>query len=241
VKRDIAKVTRETGSLTVHEIRQLVGRDDPVIIEIGANVGQTTLEFLSVMPRARIYCFEPEPRAIAQFKAMVKSPNVTLIECGVGNQNGTVNFHQSSGSEEYSNWNQSGSIRAPKEVTDVWPKLTFENTIQIPIVRLDDWIKTQNIKRIDFIWADTQGAEGDLIQGGIETLNRARYFYTEFGFQELYDGQISLGEIDAHLKNFSVMRVFAMDVLFENMSFKTGGEATWSLNSTLSGRSGAKW
>jgi 2-O-methyltransferase len=120
--------------------------------------------------------------------------------------------------------------------------VTFEKTIQIPIVRLDDWIKTQNIERIDFIWADVQGAEGDVILGGIETLNKSRYFYTEYGFQELYDGQITLGEIYDHLKNFSIMRVFSMDALFENLSFAQGGEAKWSLGSTLGGlRMGAKW
>jgi FkbM family methyltransferase len=242
MKREITSLRLEAGGLSVEEIRQLVGRDDPVILEIGANVGQTTLDFLRVMPRARIYCFEPDPRAIAQFKATVKSPNVKLIECGVGNQNGNVVFHQSSGTEEYTDWNQSGSIRAPKEVTDVWNKLTFEKTIQIPIVRLDDWAKTQNIDRIDFIWADVQGAEGDVILGGIETLNKSRYFYTEYGFQELYEGQITLGEIYDRLKNFSIMRVFSMDALFENLSFAQGGEAKWSLGSTLgTSRLGSKW
>jgi hypothetical protein len=73
---------------------------------------------------------------------------------------------------------------------------------------------------VDFVWADTQGAEGDLIKGGINTLNKSRYFFTEYGFKELYDGQISLEEIDLLLQNFSASRIFFMDALFENIELK---------------------
>src|ERR1700749_4575302 len=71
----------ERNPLAVPQLKPLIGKDDPVILEIGANVGQTTEEFLREMPSARIFCFEPEPRAIAKFKGRISSPNVTLFEC----------------------------------------------------------------------------------------------------------------------------------------------------------------
>ncbi|MEN9248224.1 MAG: hypothetical protein Q6L50_08560 [Gloeomargarita sp. GMQP_bins_120] len=37
----------------------------------------------------------------------------------------------------------------------------------------------------DFIWADVQGAEVDLIQGGLQALANTRYFYTEYANTEL--------------------------------------------------------
>lgn len=46
-------------------IRRCVGKDDPIIVEVGANCGQTTLDMLEAMPRATIYAFEPDPRVIA--------------------------------------------------------------------------------------------------------------------------------------------------------------------------------
>jgi FkbM family methyltransferase len=220
MKKKLISVDREGGALTPYEIKYLVGKSNPVIIEVGANIGQTTAEFLREMPAATIYCFEPDPRAIAEFKKNITSPNVHLIESAVGNENGTIVFHQSSGVDEYDDWNQSGSIRKPKEHTKVWPKVTFENQIEVPIIRLDDWEKSLNIPLVDFVWADTQGAEGDLIKGGINTLNKSRYFYTEYGFKELYDGQISLEEIDLLLQKFSASRIFFMDALFENIELK---------------------
>jgi FkbM family methyltransferase len=220
MKTELATVIKEGGELSPKEVKYLIGKSNPVIIEVGANIGQTTAEFIKEMPSATIYCFEPDPRAIHEFKKNISSPNVHLIESAVGNENGTIVFNQSTGTEEYEGWNQSGSIRKPKEHTKIWPKVTFLNSLEVPIVRLDDWAATVDIPFVDFIWADTQGAESDLILGGLNTLNKARYFYTEYGFQELYDGQITLEEIDRLLQNFSISRIFDADVLFRNITFK---------------------
>jgi precorrin-6B methylase 2 len=110
-RADLVSATKEGGTLTAEAIRDLLDRDDPVILDIGANAGDTTLEILRVMPNAKIYAFEPDPRAIEQFKASVKSANVRLFECAVGDRNGTIVFHQSTGDGHFDNWNQSGSIR----------------------------------------------------------------------------------------------------------------------------------
>ena len=54
----------------------------------------------------------------------------------------------------------------------------------------------------------------------METIQKVRFFYTEYGFQELYDGQISLEGIDNLLQGFSISRIFPMDALFENINLK---------------------
>jgi 2-O-methyltransferase len=220
-KRDLDSLKIEVGrkTLTAPEIRELVGKDDPIILEIGANVGQSTREFLKEMPNARIYCFEPEPRAVLEFKQAIASENVQLFECAVGNKNGSVTFYQSSGEGVHKNWNQSGSIRKPKAHLQRWPSVTFEDQIDIKIVRLDDWAKTHGISDVDFIWADVQGAEGDVIQGGLEVLQKTRFFYTEYSNEEYYEGQITLKELHASLGNFSIVKLFPMDVLFANLNF----------------------
>jgi 2-O-methyltransferase len=178
VKVELASLTKESGGLTASEIRTLLGRDDPVVLEIGANVGDTTLEILRVMPNAKIFAFEPDPRAIEIFKASVSSENVHLIECAVGDRNGTTSFHQSTGKGRFKDWNASGSIRKPKTHLEIWPEVKFETDITVPIIRLDDWANELNIDRIDFIWTDAQGAESDIVAGGLNTINKARFFYT---------------------------------------------------------------
>lgn len=227
-RRLLDSVVREAGTLAVDDIRRLVGKEDPVILEIGANVGQTTAEFIKAIPKARIYCFEPDPRAAAKFRRAISPAhtNVKLFECAVGDANGSVVFHQSSGEGDRKEWDQSGSIRKPKSHIQVWPWVKFQDQIEVPIVRLDDWANEQGITEVDFIWADVQGAEIDLIMGAKQTLQKTRFLYTEYSNDEWYEGQITLGQLYESLDGFSVCRVFPMDALFENSALKKEQEFT---------------
>jgi 2-O-methyltransferase len=208
------------GTLSAREIRQCVGKEDPVIVEVGANCGQTTIEMLKEMPRATIYAFEPDPRAIAKFRAAVRHPNVHLYECAIGAVNGTVDFNQSSGGEQLPDytqgWDQSGSIRRPNSHLKVWPWVKFEKQITVPIMTLDAWSERHQITRADFIWADVQGAESDLVEGAARFLRASRYFYTEYSNEEWYEGQITLAGLIEKLPDFDLIMRYPMDALFQN-------------------------
>jgi tRNA G46 methylase TrmB len=57
-----------SGTFDLHELVTLLGKDDPVILEIGANDGGHTALFLELFPKAKIYAFEPDPRASEKFQ-----------------------------------------------------------------------------------------------------------------------------------------------------------------------------
>ena len=96
-RRPLDTIALEMGNLSADEIRQMVGKENPVILEIGANIGQTTIEFIKAMPKARIFCFEPDPRAAAILRETISliQADIKVFEFAVGDFNGTVNFHQS--------------------------------------------------------------------------------------------------------------------------------------------------
>jgi 2-O-methyltransferase len=217
---DSANFPLTAGALSASDIRLCVGKEDPVIVEVGANCGQTTVEMLKAMPRATIYAFEPDPRAIAKFRAAVTDPRVHLYECAVGAVNGTVTFHQSSGAEDqpdYSKgWDQSGSIRRPNSHLTVWPWVKFEKQITVPIMTLDTWSEQHQVAKADFIWADVQGAESDLVEGAARFLSSSRYLYTEYSNEEWYEGQITLATLREKLPDFELVVRYPMDALFQN-------------------------
>ena len=94
-KKNLNSIVLEHGNLSIDDICFLIGKDDPVIIEVGANIGQTTMEFIKKIPNAKIYCFEPDPRAASKFRENIpNNENVRLFECAVGDVNGSVTFHQ---------------------------------------------------------------------------------------------------------------------------------------------------
>jgi hypothetical protein len=81
---------------------------------------------------------------------------------------------------------------------------------------LDAWSEQHRISQADFIWADVQGAESDLVEGAALFLTSSRYFYTEYSNDEWYEGQITLAELLEKLPGFDLVRRYPMDALFEN-------------------------
>lgn len=218
-RESVKSVPKRAGSLTAPEIRDLVGTDAPLILEIGAHDGSSTAEFLRAMPNARIFCFEPDPRAIRRHRARLGADSrVTLMPCAIGRAVGSVRFWQSGGFEHLhpDGWDHSGSIKKPKGHLGVWPGIRFDNQIEVPLTTLDVFHSAIGMPTVDFIWADVQGAEEDLIVGGQKILRSTRFLYTEYSNEELYEGEINLQGIYDLLVDFTLLSVFEGDVLFKN-------------------------
>ena len=214
------------GHFAVAELPALLTRRDPLILEIGANDGTHTRAFLDLFPQARVHAFEPDARARARFVAR-DDPRVQLHAAAVGARDGVTAFYPSDGAPNAESaarmpegWDLSGSIRPPKAHLAAHPWCRFGAAIEVPLVRLDSWARAHGVDAVDFIWADVQGAERELIEGGRETLARTRYFYTEYSDHELYEGQPTLAELLRLLPDFEVVKRFRDryqgDVLLRN-------------------------
>ncbi len=59
---------------------------------------------------------------------------------------------------------------------------------------------------------DVQGAEADVIAGGMQTVSNTRFIYTEYSDRELYEGQLSLRAILDLLPSFEVAAHYPRDV-----------------------------
>ncbi|NGO52995.1 FkbM family methyltransferase [Allomesorhizobium camelthorni] len=199
------------SSLKVHRhIVSLLQKPDPIILDIGCNDGTDTQRFLSLCPKADLYCFEPDPRAVARFKKNMKLhlDKVRLFEIAISNRNGRIDFHPSNADGSAKEWDQSGSIRRPKNHLVEHDWVRFDRPISVETRRLDDWCSEADLSRIDFIWMDVQGAESDVIAGGRQTLSNTRFIYTEYSDHELYEGQLSLQAILDLLPSFEVVTCY---------------------------------
>lgn len=219
---------RHPDTLDLGRLRRLLGRRVRTVLEVGANDGGDTLRLHAAFPRARLCAFEPDPRPLAQLRRAVAGTSVEVYPVAVGAHDGAAVFHQSGGyhpdadphqrhpDDDGSGWHMSGSLRAPTGHLTTFPWVTFEREITVDVVRLDTWADAHGVDQVDFIWADVQGAEIDLIEGGPRTLARTRYLYTECYDTPLYEGQIGLDGILARLPGFVVEARFPTDVLLRN-------------------------
>jgi FkbM family methyltransferase len=220
--RIVLRILRRRVRLDLRIIPGLLGCEPSLVLEIGSHHGEDAVRMRSTFPSASIHCFEPDPRALAQWKSRPPLPDVTLHEIAIGSHDGTADFHQSSGvpSGEHvafdEGWDASGSIRAPRLHLTEHPWCTFPSTITVPMRSLDSWAAEHGVEQVDFIWADVQGAEIDLVEGGQRTLANTRLLYTEINDIEMYEGQITLEGLLARLPGWSVVKRYPNDVLLRN-------------------------
>ena len=140
-----------------------------------------------------------------------------LFEIAVSDRTGQIDFHMSTSDDPSGEgFDQSGSIRRPKNhlIEHDWVK--FEKTTTVATSRLDDWCAANGVSQIDFIWMDVQGAEADVIAGAPNILQKTRFLYTEYSNNELYEGQVSLRKLLALLPSFEVVTRYPGDVLLRN-------------------------
>jgi FkbM family methyltransferase len=195
-------------------VRRRFGYPGPkLFVELGAHRGGDTA-WMADIPGVAIHAFEPDPR-----NHQPPRPNVTLHRAAIAEHDGRGSLilsQQRSGQE----WTCSSSIKSPKNHLRRFP-VTFGGSIEVPLVALDTFYAQHSLDLIDFIWADIQGAEGEMIRGGQRALARTRYLYTEYSDDELYEQQVTLKEILDLLPGFRVLELWPEDVLLENRDLQT--------------------
>ena len=218
IKRSLSSQTQE--DISKKEIKYLIKKDNPTILEIGCNDGKDSLEFLNQFKDIKLFCFEPDPRSIKKFNMKINDSRCCLNEIALSNKKGKIDFFLSESEIKEGEGADSSSLKKPKEHLEKFPWIKFKDKISVATDTLDNWTKKNKIDLIDFIWADVQGAEKELIEGGIKTLNKkTKYLYTEFYEKELYEGQIGLKKILEMLPNYKIIKIYGNNVLLINTMF----------------------
>ena len=182
-----------------------------VFLELGSHCGTDTA-WMAALEGVQIHAFEPDPR-----NRQVARANVIPHRAAIADRDGRAPFILSQlgwGQE----WTHSSSLKTPKNHLSRFP-VTFGETIEVETVTLDSFHRKQGLGDIDFIWADIQGAEREMIRGGQECLAHTRYLFTEYSDDELYEDQATLREILDMLPGFRVLELWPEDILLENRRF----------------------
>ena len=168
--------------------------EDVVIFDIGAFNGNTALKYKKLFPLSRIYSFEPFPES---FSELVKNTSaykdIIPINKGLGEHEGVSNFNSNSFAATNSilNTHESGS--------KVWGNGLLETleTIKVELTTIDSFVNTCDIKNIDILKMDVQGAEYMVIKGAKETLKKGivKIIYTEIITLPTYEGQLDFDEM----------------------------------------------
>ena len=122
-----------------------------IVLDCGTFTGNTSLYFSQkVGPSGRVYGFEASPSTFARYaENMRELANVTPVHAAVHNGCGTL-FLAGDGAAGASVLHASG--------------------VEVPAISLDEFFRTNDLKRVDFIKMDVEGAEKNALEGAQEII-----------------------------------------------------------------------
>ncbi len=137
-----------------------IGPDD-YIIDAGANVGLFSIVASKKLRQGKVFAFEPLATITSVFKENVKNnkcKNIIIENLVLGDSTQNVNFYH----DLEKNYNASSTtIKTSKSKTVVLKQIT-----------LDEYVQINKIEKVDFIKADIEGSERNLLRGAKDTIQR---------------------------------------------------------------------
>lgn len=191
---------------------------DPVIVELGANCGEDEPWIRGCLQRGRdahYVMVEPDARNCQYIIDKPTSRTRRLVIGAVAGYTGMIEFHSC---ENHKARNRaSGSIRQPTGHLQHFPEVEFPRSTWVPCFTLDDLAAREDLRHIDLLWVDIQGAERDMIEGGRKTLETTKYLFMEAEPEvELYAGQALKPELISMLPGWVMMGDFGCNIFMRN-------------------------
>ena len=141
-------------------VKQLI-KPGSNVIDIGANFGWYSVLFSQLVGvSGKVFSFEPIPETYEELNSNVKlnsCKNIKTFNFALGNEERSVNF----GVPEFD-----GSSGCVSQF------IKCKKQVQISMRKLDEIIEEQNITNIDFIKADIEGGELNMLLGSEKILNK---------------------------------------------------------------------
>lgn len=136
------------------------------VIDIGAHLGLLSVIISKCTgPNGRIYAFEPTPSTFRVLKDVIrknKADKIILpINAAVSSFDGTLDFFV----DEHEGSNANSLVNRPDK-----SRTTFKTTVS----KLDTFVHSTDLKKLDLVKIDAEGSELDVLKGAAESLRRFR-------------------------------------------------------------------
>ena len=171
------------------------------VIHVGGHIGEELGVYKDQGVR-NLIMFEPQKHCFDQIveRSNEMGMDVKLVNKGLGNTTGEMEIiSEPTG--------LCGSLLNPKEVYN-FPDLHKERWTHremVEVVKMDDEIPEDHT--YNFLNMDTQGYELEVLRGGLRTLEKIDYIYTEVNKVEVYEDNALVEEIDEFLNGYNMKRV----------------------------------
>ena len=209
-------VVRYDGRFLAWWRRELFGRQQVrLVIDVGANAGQTGQALRAEGYAGRIVSFEPSSTAFASLEKAARSDPLWAAErAAVGSRDATITLNLSRNSKSSSVLPiLDAHMRADSESR-------YVGTETVALRRLDFFREALALSgQPSLLKIDVQGYEHEVVAGAGETLTTVRAVECELSIAALYDGQSGMNEMIETLRDRGFIPV-ALNAAFSDRSTK---------------------
>ena len=181
------------------------------VFDVGANVGQTAIDFSTAFPDAEIHCFEPFGEAFQTLKKTVANlPNVKAVEIAFGAHAGRqvlcLNVESVTNS----------LLPNAPEANDFQPPgwAVAKGSTDIEVSTVDKYCDENRVHFIDLLKTDTQGYDLNVLRGAEQVVScgKVAAILAEVLFTPLYAGQAYFPEIYDYLleRDFRLVNLYGV-------------------------------
>lgn len=195
---------------------------DPIVFDVGANVGQTIERLRAKFKSSTIYAFEPAEVSYRALElAAGDDPRTHLHRCAIGARSEQRTFIEN-------NYSVMSSFLRPSSAA--WGEVIQERVVEVDTV--DRLLEFYQLGAVDLLKTDTQGYDLEVLKGATQSIcdGRIKMIYLELIFSDMYEGQPSYHDVLCFLEqnNYRIVGMYDMhyrdgflgwcDVLFVHRS-----------------------
>jgi len=162
--------------VSLDELRQIFLRDqycvkdllksEAIVLDCGANIGLFSILAHHLSPKSKIYSFEPTKYTFEILEKNIKENNfenfIHPLNLALGDRSQEIKIQTNEGLGE-----ANSVIDSEMKIIPLYPYSAVE---KVKMITIDDFVKWQNLRKVDFIKIDTEGYEKQVIKGAKKTI-----------------------------------------------------------------------
>jgi len=155
----------------------LRGKQAPVVLDVGANIGKWSNSIHEINKGARIFAFEPHPKNYTRLVEHV-GDKASPFNLAVGDERSTLelfDYEANDGSSHASLYRE--------VISDIHGSNCVSHSVEV--IRLDDFLDEHGIEEVDLLKIDTEGNELQVLRGAERHLKKRCIKAIQFEFNEM--------------------------------------------------------
>ena len=192
-----------TGVDLEEDLRIVVGSDDPVCLDIGANEGQTIRMLQRAFQRPMIHAFEPSSAVFQKLKTQWFRCPVSFHSFAFGEtitQRAFINYRKSV---------LSSLLPLDSNGRNYFRDTDVVGREIVDVKTVDGFITQHRLSTVDLLKIDTQGFDLAVLRGSADALTGGivKTVLVELNFVPMYEGQASVQEITDYLASHGLFLI----------------------------------